>query len=59
MFERMAEIMIFDRIWIEHGEHPKRLLERSHAERRGLRQEFKTQFDRLNAQGHFVVLVPG
>ena len=51
--------MRYDRIWIwiESTEHPRGLLERAEAEKKNMRDDFDNNFKRLNAQGHFVVLV--
>ena len=51
--------MSYDRIWIQCVEHREHFHERSEAEKEGLLEEFTTQFDRLYAQGYFVVLVAG
>jgi hypothetical protein len=51
--------MSYDRIWVQNSEHPRGWLERRAAEKRNLGNEFEGHFNRLYAQGHFVVLVAG
>ena len=51
--------MSYDRIWIESTEHPRGLLERREAAKRNQSDYFYTNFNRLNSQGHFVVLSAG
>ena len=51
--------MSCDRIWIQRSEHPRGWLERRESERNNLGDEFMSHFNRLHAQGHFVVLVAG
>ena len=51
--------MSYDRIWIEYSERQGGWFERSEAERKNFGDKFKGHFDRLYAQGHFVVLVAG
>jgi hypothetical protein len=51
--------MSYDRIWIESTEHPRGLLERWEAEKKNLSDDFDANFNRLYAQGDFVVLSAG
>ncbi|MGB8028375.1 MAG: hypothetical protein WCF30_01815 [Terracidiphilus sp.] len=51
--------MSYDRIWIESTEHRRGLLERHEAAKKNRGDEFYANFDRLYAQGDFVVLSAG
>jgi hypothetical protein len=51
--------MSYDRIWIERKEYPGGWLERGEAEKKNLNEEFYTNYSRLHAQGHAVVLLAG
>jgi hypothetical protein len=55
----MSRIMSYDRIWAECSEHPGKWHERRDFEEYNLGNGFKGLFDRLYAQGHYVVLVAG
>src|SRR5665213_1142535 len=57
--ERVLRTMSSDRIWVQSSEHPGGWLERRTAEKRDLGNEFEGHFNRLYAQGHYVVLVAG
>jgi hypothetical protein len=56
MCEKVEKIMSYDRIWIESTEHPRGLLECREAEKKNLSDDFVANFNRLYAQGDFVVL---
>ena len=51
--------MSYDRIWVQSSEQLGGWLERRTAEAKNLGHEFDRHFNRLYAQGHYVVLVAG